>query len=329
MQRILTGDRPTGPLHLGHWVGSLSQRVELQNDYDTYILIADVQALTDNFDNPDKVRTNVLQVLLDNIAAGLDPEKVTFILQSAVPQTAELTVFLANLISVNKLGHNPTVKTEMQQKGMDESVPLGFFMYPVSQAADISVYDANLVPVGEDQVPHIEVTRQLVRKFNGIYGDTLVEPEAKVSQFGRLVGTDNNAKMSKSLNNAIYLSESSEDLKQKIMSMYTDPSRIRATDPGTVEGNPVFIYHDAFNPDTDEVNDLKERYRKGTVGDVEVKQKLLAALETFLAPIRERRSKYDNEDTLMQILRAGTEKGRNTAADVIGRVKDAMKIVRV
>lgn len=217
----------------------------------------------------------------------------------------------------------------MQQKGMDESVPLGFFMYPVSQAADISVYDANLVPVGEDQVPHIEVTRQLVRKFNGIYGDTLVEPEAKVSQFGRLVGTDNNAKMSKSLNNAIYLSESSEDLKQKIMSMYTDPSRIRATDPGTVEGNPVFIYHDAFNPDTDEVNDLKERYRKGTVGDVEVKQKLLAALETFLAPIRERRSKYDNEDTLMQILRAGTEKGRNTAADVIGRVKDAMKIVRV
>ncbi|KXK08959.1 tryptophan--tRNA ligase [Candidatus Dojkabacteria bacterium] len=329
MKRILTGDRPTGPLHLGHFVGSLQNRVELQNDYDTYILIADVQALTDNFEKPEKVRDNVLQVLQDNIAVGLDPEKVTFILQSAIPQTAELTVFLANLISVNKLGHNPTVKTEMKQKGFEDSVPLGFFMYPVSQAADIAIYDANLVPVGEDQLPHIEVARQLVRKFNGIYGQTLVEPEAKVGSVSRLVGLDNNAKMSKSLNNAIYLNESSESLKQKVMSMYTDPNRVRATDPGKVEGNPVFIYHDIFNKNKAEVEDLKERYIKGRVGDVEVKQKLLASLEELMEPISSRRQKYSDQTVLTEILHEGTKKAYATAEGVIDRVKDAMKLLRL
>lgn len=329
MKRILTGDRPTGPLHLGHFVGSLQNRVELQNDYDTYILIADVQALTDNFEKPEKVRDNVLQVLQDNIAVGLDPEKVTFILQSAIPQTAELTVFLANLISVNKLGHNPTVKTEMKQKGFEDSVPLGFFMYPVSQAADIAIYDANLVPVGEDQLPHIEVARQLVRKFNGIYGQTLVEPEAKVGSVSRLVGLDNNAKMSKSLNNAIYLNESSESLKQKVMSMYTDPNRVRATDPGKVEGNPVFIYHDIFNKNKAEVEDLKERYIKGQVGDVEVKQKLLASLEELMEPISSRRQKYGDQTVLTEILHEGTKKAYATAEGVIDRVKDAMKLLRL
>lgn len=329
MKRILTGDRPTGPLHLGHFVGSLQNRVELQNDYDTYILIADVQALTDNFEKPEKVRDNVLQVLQDNIAVGLDPEKVTFILQSAIPQTAELTVFLANLISVNKLGHNPTVKTEMKQKGFEDSVPLGFFMYPVSQAADIAIYDANLVPVGEDQLPHIEVARQLVRKFNGIYGQTLVEPEAKVGSVSRLVGLDNNAKMSKSLNNAIYLNESSESLKQKVMSMYTDPNRVRATDPGKVEGNPVFIYHDIFNKNKAEVEDLKERYINGQVGDVEVKQKLLASLEELMEPISSRRQKYSDQTVLTEILHEGTKKAYATAEGVIDRVKDAMKLLRL
>ncbi|MFQ5492985.1 MAG: tryptophan--tRNA ligase [Candidatus Dojkabacteria bacterium] len=328
-KRILTGDRPTGELHLGHYVGSLKQRAELQDEFDTFLLVADVQALTDNFDNPEKVRDHVLKDVLGNIAAGVDPEKVTFILQSAIPQTAELTVFFANLISIQKLGHNPTVKTELKQKGMESSVPLGFFMYPVSQAADITIYDADLVPVGEDQIPHVELTQQLVRKFNGIYGKALVEPKVKLSSFGRLVGLDNNAKMSKSLDNAIYLNESSEDLRKKIMGMYTDPNRIHATDPGKVEGNPVFVYHDAFNLDTEEVKDLKERYKKGKVGDVEVKEKLFKALDEFLKPLRERRAKYDDEKVLTEILSEGTKRGYKKAEEVMDRVKDAMKLFRV
>ncbi len=326
-KRILTGDRPTGELHLGHFVGSLSMRAQMQDEYDTYLLVADVQALTDNYDNPEKIRSHVLKDVLGNIAAGVDPEKVTFVLQSAIPQTAELAVFLSNLVSIQKLGHNPTVKTELKQKGMDDSTPLGFFMYPVHQAADITIADADLVPVGEDQLPHVELTRDIVQKFNGIYGNVLKLPAAKISKFGRLIGLDNNAKMSKSLNNAIFLNESPGELKKKIMSMYTDPNRVRATDPGKVEGNPVFIYHDAFNPNKEEVEDLKKRYLEGKVGDIEVKEKLYNALNNFLQPLRERRAKYDDDKVLTEILTEGTKRAYKTAADVIGRVKEAMKIL--
>lgn len=328
-KRILTGDRPTGELHLGHFVGSLQMRVELQEEYDTHLLVADVQALTDNYDNPEKIRAHVLKDVLGNISAGIDPEKVTFVLQSALPQTSELSVFLANFVSVQKLGHNPTVKTELKQKGMEQSVPLGFFMYPVHQAADITIADADLVPVGEDQLPHIELTRDIVQKLNSVYGNVLKVPEAKVSKFGRLIGLDNNAKMSKSLNNAIYLNETPEELKKKIAGMYTDPSRVRATDPGKVEGNPVFIYHDAFNPNKEEVDDLKARYKAGKVGDVEVKEKLYLALNNFLEPFRERRSKYDDDKVLLEILSEGTKRASVIADEVLERVKSAMKLVRI
>ena len=326
-KRILTGDRPTGSLHLGHFVGSLQNRVRLQDEYETFVMVANVQALTDNFDNPKKVSENTLEVLLDNIAVGLDPEKVTFFLQSAIPQIAELTIFYANLVTMARLERNPTVKDESKsKKQFDESMPLGFFMYPVSQAADITIVKANLVPVGEDQVPHIEQTREIVRKFNSIYGEIFPEPEALVGQTGRLVGLDNNAKMSKSLGNCIFLKETSEDLKTKIMSMYTDPSRVRATDPGKVEGNPVFLYHDIFNPNIEEVLDLKTRYAQGKVGDVEVKQKLFLALDKFLEPIRERRAKYDDKNKLREILAAGTSIALTEADKTMSQVKDAMGI---
>ena len=327
-KRLLTGDRPTGPLHLGHYVGSLHNRVKLQTDFDSYIMVADVQALTDNFDNPKKVSENTLQVLLDNISVGVNPDIATFFLQSAIPQIAELTIFYANLVTTGRLERNPTVKDEIKtKKNFGEGVPLGFFMYPVSQAADITIVKAGIVPVGEDQVPHIEQTREIVRKFNSIYGNVFPEPEAKIGETGRLVGLDNNAKMSKSLGNAIFLNDSSEVVKQKIMSMYTDPTRIRATDPGKVEGNPVFLYHDIFNNDLSEIEDLKTRYLKGQVGDVEVKTKLFNAVEKFLAPIRERRAQYEDSKKLLEILSAGTEKTRIIAKQTIDEVKDAMGIV--
>ncbi len=329
-KRILTGDRPTGPLHLGHYVGSLQNRVKLQDEYDTFVMNADVQALTDNFDNPKKVSENTLQVLLDNISVGLDPEKVTFFLQSAIPQIAELTIFYANLTTVARVSRNPTVKDEAKTKrNFEESMPLGFFMYPVSQAADITIVKANLVPVGEDQVPHIEQTRELARKFNSIYGEVFPEPEALVGNHGRLVGLDNNAKMSKSLGNAIFLNETEEELKRKIMTMYTDPNRIHATDPGKVEGNPVFMYHDIFNSNKNEVEDLKSRYLSGKVGDVEVKEKLFKAVNAFLIPIRERRSKYNNQNLLMDILEDGTKRARKVAEETMREVKDAMGLVKV
>jgi len=324
----LTGDRPTGELHIGHFVGSLKLRAELQDEYDTHLLVADVQALTDNYDNPEKIRSSVLKDVLGNIAAGVDPEKVTFVLQSALKQTAELSIYLANMISIQKLSHNPTTKTEAALKGMDESMPLGFFMYPVHQAADITIADADLVPVGEDQLPHIELCRDIVQKFNQIYGETLRLPKAMVGKVGRLPGLDNQ-KMSKSLNNAIYLNDSPDMVKEKVMHMYTDPNRIHASDPGRVEGNPVFIYHDAFNPNTEEVNDLKARYLKGTVGDVEVKEKLIIALNTFLEPIRARRADYDDDKKLMEILAEGTKKAGKVADEVMGRVNEAMKLVKV
>ncbi len=326
-KRILTGDRPTGKLHIGHFVGSLANRVKLQDEYDQYILIADVQALTDNFDDPEKVSGNVRNLVLDYIAAGIDPNKSTIVVQSMIPQIAELTVFYLDLVSLNRVLRNPTVKDEIKQKGFGDHVPAGFAMYPVSQAADITAFEADLVPVGADQLPMIEQTNEIVRKFNQLFGETLKETKALVGEFPRLVGLDGNAKMSKSLGNTIFLSETKEDVVKKVMGMYTDPNRKHATDPGTVEGNPVFIYHDAFNANKEEIEDLKARYREGKVGDIEVKQKLAAALNLFLEPMRERRKKLEeNPEEVSRILRDGVEKGRKVAGETLEKVKAAMKI---
>lgn len=326
-KRILTGDRPTGKLHLGHYVGSLANRVKLQDEYDQYILIADVQALTDNFEHPEKVANSVRELVLDYVAAGIDPLKSTIVVQSMIPQIAELTVFYLDLVTLNRVLRNPTVKAEIKQKGFDDKTPAGFAMYPVSQAADITAFEANLVPVGADQLPMIEQTNEIVRKFNQLYGETLMEAEALVGEFPRLVGLDGNAKMSKSLNNAIFLSDTVEEVNNKVMGMYTDPSRVHPTDPGKVEGNPVFIYHDAFNTNKDEINDLKRRYGKGKVGDVEVKQKLAKAINDFLAPMRERRKRLEDEPEMInRILKQGVENGRRVAEETLRKVKEAMKI---
>src|SRR5579885_2862225 len=278
-KRILTGDRPTGRLHLGHYVGSLQNRVRLQYEYDTYVLIADVQALTDNFEHPEVLRQNVFDVTLDYLAVGLDPERVKIVVQSMVPELAELTIYFMNLVTVATLERNPTVKEEIKQRNFKRGVPVGFWSYPISQAADITIFKAHLVPVGEDQLPMIEQAREIVRRFNALYDKVLIEPKAMVGEVARLPGTDGAAKMSKSLNNCIYLSDPPEVLRKCVMSMFTDPTRIHPTDPGHVEGNPVFTYHDSFDPDKAEVEELKDRYRKGTVGDVEVKQRLFDALD--------------------------------------------------
>lgn len=328
-KRILTGDRPTGRLHLGHYAGSLQNRVKLQDEYETYILIADVQALTDNFEYPEKVSQNVYEVLLDNLAVGIDPNKATFHLQSMIPETAELTVYFANLVTVARLERNPTVKEEMKQKGFDKSLPLGFFMYPVSQAADIAVVRAHLVPAGQDQLPHVEQTREIVRRFNQLYQKEIFpEPEGLVGPVKRLIGTDGGAKMSKSLGNVIYLSDDPSTVKTKVMAMYTDPTRIKPTDPGHVEGNPVFEYHRAFNANQKEVDDLAQRYVKGQVGDVEVKEKLVKALIEFLDPIRQRRLEIEaqGKSHLEEILFEGTKKTRKVTAETLKMVKEAMKI---
>jgi len=326
-KRILTGDRPTGKMHLGHFVGSLKNRVKLQDSYDQFVMIADVQALTDNFENPEEVRKNIKEVLLDYLAVGIDPGKTTILIQSEIPEIAELTVFFLNLVTLERVLRNPTVKDEIKQKGFGQQIPAGFAMYPVSQAADIAVFNASLVPVGEDQLPMIEQTREIVRKFNSLYGEVFVEPEALLGDVKRLPGIDGGAKMGKSLGNAIYLSDSEEELKKKVMSMYTDPTRIHPTDPGSVEGNPVFIYHDVFNPDKAEVEDLKRRYKEGKVGDIEVKEKLFVALNSFLAPIRERRKEFEGKDEVLnQILVKGTAKAREVAKETMRKVKGAMKI---
>lgn len=325
-KRILTGDRPTGPLHLGHFVGSLKSRVALQDEYDTFIMIADVQALTDNYDNPEKVRNNVLQVAQDNFSVGLDPEKITYFIQSQIPGIAELTVFFMNLVSHAEVLRNPTVKTEIDQKGFGERVPFGFVGYPVSQAADIHIVRADLVPVGKDQAPMLELADHIGERFNKTYKTNIFHPiRGKFGEIPTLVGTDGNAKMSKSLGNTIYLSDSPDEVRQKVKGMYTDPNRVRATDPGKVEGNPVFIYHDAFNPNTEEVNDLKDRYTKGTVGDVEVKEKLAVAINNFLDPIRERRSQFPL-DKVEELLHAGTQKALQEAGQTMQMVREAMKI---
>ncbi|KKQ32468.1 MAG: Tryptophanyl-tRNA synthetase [candidate division TM6 bacterium GW2011_GWF2_37_49] len=325
---ILTGDRPTGPLHLGHFVGSLQNRVKLQYDYDQHIMIADVQALTDNFENPDKVRKNILEVAYDYLAVGIDPKTSTIFIQSMIPEIADLTVFYLNLVTVARLERNPTVKDEIRQKGFGSNVTAGFLCYPVSQAADITVFNADLVPVGADQLPMIEQTVEIVRKFNNIYEPIFVEPQAMVPETGgRLSGIDGQAKMSKSLNNAIYLSDSAEDLKKKIMSMFTDPSHIRVEDPGTIEGNTVFAYIDVFDTDKDRVAELKAHYQRGGLGDVKVKKHLNDILQAILEPIREQRKTFSSDPAqVTQILREGTQQARQKAAQTMNKVRKAMKI---
>ncbi len=326
-KRILTGDRPTGPLHLGHYVGSLQNRVRLQHDYDTYILIADIQALTDNFEHPEKLEANVFEVALDYLAVGLDPERVKIVVQSMVPELSELTTYFMNLVTVATLERNPTVKDEIKQRNFKRGVPVGFWSYPISQAADITIFKAELVPVGEDQLPMIEQAREIVRRFNSLYARVLIEPRAMLGQMARLPGTDGGAKMSKSLGNCIYLGDPQEAVRKRVMSMFTDPTRIHPTDPGHVEGNPVFTYQDVFNPDKAEVDELKERYRKGTVGDVEVKQKLFNALDAFLRPIRERRAEFAAKPaTVREIIMEGTRKGRVVAQSTMDEVRAAMKL---
>lgn len=326
---VLTGDRPTGPLHLGHYVGSLVNRVELQNkpDYKQYVMLADVQALTDNYEHPEKVRNNIVEVTLDYLAVGIDPQKTTIFIQSCIPQIAELTVFYLNLVTLSRLKRNPTIKTEIQQRGFGEAIPAGFLMYPVSQAADITIVKAHLVPVGEDQLPMIEQTNELVRSFNHIYKKpVLVEVKALIPEHGaRLSGIDGRAKMSKSLGNAIFLSDSSDVVAQKVRSMYTDPDHIRVSDPGKVEGNPVFEYLDVFDPDKQEVEKLKEHYRRGGLGDTVVKKRLLEVLEAFLTPIREQRKQYEkNRDYVMKILKEGTLRTRACAEETMKEVRQAM-----
>ena len=325
---ILTGDRPTGQLHLGHYVGSLANRVALQDEYNQFILLADIQALTDNYENPQKVRDNAYQVLLDYLAVGIDPHKSTIFLQSQIPQIAELTVLFMNLVTLSRLKRNPTVKAEMALRGFDESVPVGFLVYPVSQAADITIFKADLVPVGEDQAPMIEQTNELVRSFNRIYGPILKETTALIPKTGgRLIGTDGKARMSKSLGNTIFLNESSDSLAKKVKGMYTDPTHLKVEDPGKIEGNTVFTYLDIFDPDTAEVTRLKEHYMRGGLGDSIVKKRLLDVLENFIAPIRTRRAELaQNMDYIENIAREGTLKARAVASQTMLEIRRGVKI---
>lgn len=329
---ILTGDRPTGKLHIGHYVGSLKNRVELQNsgNYDTFIMIADQQALTDNARDPEKIRNSLTQVALDYLAVGIDPKKSTILVQSQIPALSELTMHYLNLVSVARLNRNPTVKAEIAQKGFGESVPAGFFIYPVSQAADITAFKADTVPVGDDQEPMLEQTREIVRTFNRTYDqDILVEPEGyfPAKGQGRIPGLDGNAKMSKSLNNAIYLSDDADTVSKKVMSMYTDPLHIQVSDPGHIEGNTVFTYLDIFDNDKVKVADLKDQYQAGGLGDVKIKRYLNEVLEGVLAPIRERRAQYaEDMDYVYQVLREGSEKANGVANQTLEEVQDAMGI---
>ena len=325
---ILTGDRPTGPLHLGHYVGSLRQRVELQREYRTYIIIADAQALTDNAEDPDKIRRNILEVVLDYLAVGIDPSVSTIFIQSLVPQLYELTAYYLNLVTVARLQRNPTVKDEIQQRGFGGSIPAGFFCYPVSQAADITAFKAHLVPVGQDQLPMIEQTTEIVRSFNRIYNcSVLVEPEALLSRVPRLPGTDGKGKMSKSLGNVISLCDSADDIRKKIRGMYTDPKHLRVEDPGTVEGNPVFSYLDAFDPDQAGLDEMKAHYERGGLGDTAVKRRLLDVLLAVLDPIRARREEFAKDrGEVMRIVEKGTEVACAAAAQTLADVRRAMGI---
>ena len=323
-KRILTGDRPTGKLHLGHFVGSLENRIKLQDEYDTFIIIADVQALTTNFDQPEKLKRDVRQVTLDYLAAGIDPEKVTIFVQSLVPQIAELNIFYSLLVTVIKLEKNPTIKSEAEQFDYQE-MTYGFLGYPVSQAADITFCRAHLVPVGEDQLPHIEQTRRIVRKFNNLYGEVFPVPEAKISEVPRLVGLDGKSKMSKSLNNAIYLADDEEAVGQKINKAVTDPQRIRKDDPGNPEVCTVYDYHKVFNPE--EEAEIAEQCRQGTIGCVECKGILAERINSFLAPMRERRSYYQERPELIkEILISGVERARQEGEETLDRVREVMQI---
>lgn len=328
---ILTGDRPTGKLHLGHYVGSLKKRVEMQADPDNklFIMIADMQALTDNAKDPEKVSSNVLQVALDYLAVGLDPAKTTLFIQSQIPQLAELTMYYLNLVSVGRVRRNPTVKTEIEQKNFGEGVPAGFFIYPVSQAADITAFKANLVPVGEDQKPMLEQTQEIVHSFNNTYSEVLVNPKAVLPPkgMGRLPGIDGNGKMSKSLGNGIYISDPADVLQKKVMSMFTDPNHIRVEDPGQVEGNMVFTYLDVFGQDKEHIEELKEHYRRGGLGDVKIKRYLIDVLEAEFGPIRARREELEKDPAeVMNILRKGSEDAEKVAAETLSEVKRAMGI---
>lgn len=339
---ILTGDRPTGKLHLGHYVGSLKRRVELQNsgEFDKiFVMIADAQALTDNADNPEKVRQNVIEVALDYLSVGIDPEKTTIFIQSQVPELTELAFYYMNLVSVARVQRNPTVKTEIKMRNFEQSIPVGFFCYPVSQASDITAFKATVVPVGEDQAPMIELTREIVTRFNHIYGDTLAMPEIMLptnQACMRLPGTDGQAKMSKSLGNCIYLSDTGKEVAKKVKSMYTDPQHLNISDPGHLEGNCPFIYLDAFSneghfakylPEYKNLQELKDHYTRGGLGDGTVKKFLINVLEESLAPIRERRKEWEqNIPAVYDILKAGSEKAREVAAKTLDEVRAAMKI---
>lgn len=339
---ILTGDRPTGRLHVGHYVGSLKRRVELQNSgmYDKiFIMIADAQALTDNAEHPEKVRQNIIEVALDYLSCGLDPSKSTMFIQSQISELCELSFYYMNLVTVSRLQRNPTVKSEIQMRNFETSIPVGFFTYPISQAADITAFQATTVPVGEDQLPMLEQTKEIVRKFNAVYGDTLTEPDILLPDNKaclRLPGIDGKAKMSKSLNNCIYLSDTEEEVRKKIMSMFTDPNHLRVEDPGQVEGNPVFIYLDAFCrdthfaeylPDYQNLEELKAHYMRGGLGDVKVKKFLNAVMQEELEPIRNRRKEFEKDiPAVYDMLKAGSEAAREAAARTLTDVKEAMKI---
>ncbi|MCR5769267.1 MAG: tryptophan--tRNA ligase [Lachnospiraceae bacterium] len=339
---ILTGDRPTGRLHVGHYVGSLRRRVELQNsgEFDKiFIMIADAQALTDNAENPEKVRQNIVEVALDYLSVGIDPSKANILIQSMVPELTELTFYYMNLVTVSRVQRNPTIKSELQMRGFGESIPVGFFTYPISQAADITAFKATIVPVGEDQMPMLEQCQEIVHKFNSVYGETLVEPKILLPDNQacmRLPGTDGKNKMSKSLGNCIYLSDSADEMKTKVMSMYTDPNHINLNDPGQVEGNAVFTYLDAFsrpehfeafNPGYANLDEMKEHYKKGGLGDVKCKKFLINVLNAELEPIRERRKQWEKDiPGVYEILRKGSEIAEAEAADTLAQVRRAMKI---
>ncbi|MCX6757972.1 MAG: tryptophan--tRNA ligase [Candidatus Nomurabacteria bacterium] len=325
---VLTGDRPTGKLHLGHFVGSIQNRLKLQNEAEkSFYMVADMQALTDNAENPEKIRINTLEVAIDNLACGLDPQKTTMFIQSQIPEIAELALLFMNLVTLARLKRNPTVKSEMKQKGFGEDVPAGFLIYPVSQAADILFAKANLIPVGEDQKPMIEQTNEIVDSFNRIYGETFGHVSHLVGETPRLVGTDGNSKMSKSLNNGIYLSDSDEVIEKKVMEMYTDPNHIHVEDSGKVEGNVVFMYLDIFDSNKEEIIELKKQYQKGGLGDVVLKKRLAKVLSELITPIRERREKIaENPKAVMDILQEGTKKAREEAIKTLNEVRQAMKI---
>ncbi len=324
---VLTGDRPTGKMHLGHYAGSLANRVKLQNEHKQYVMVADIQALTHNASDPSKVRSNVVEIVLDNLAVGIDPAKTTIFVQSSVPEIAELTIYFLNLVSLARAERNPTIKEELKEKGYGSNVPLGFLIHPINQAADILAFKTDLVPVGADQLPMIEQANEIAHKFNALYGNTFSEVTPILSASPRLSGTDGKSKMSKSLGNAIFLSDSKDEVERKVMSMYTDPGHIHASDPGKIEGNTVFEFLSFFDPDQTKLSEIKEAYQKGGVGDIEIKKRLSLVLDSFLTPIREKREYLANNlDKVLGILKEGEIEARKVASETVREVKKAMQL---